>query len=181
MHEEIIIAGTGGQGIMVMGQLLAHAALIEGKHVVWFPTYGPEARGGTADCTVIISSEEIGSPISSHPDTLIVMHQFLFGKFQAAVKPDGRLVINSSLVDASSVRSDCKMLSIAANAAAEEIGNPRGANMVVLGAYAVSSGVVSLDRLIESLSEVLPSHRRKLIPLNEQALRAGASLVNRPT
>jgi 2-oxoglutarate ferredoxin oxidoreductase subunit gamma len=177
MHEEVIMAGTGGQGIMIMGQLLAHAAMLEGRHVVWFPSYGPEARGGTADCTVIISSDEIGSPISAHPDTLIGMHQLLFGRYQPNVKPGGRLIVNSSLIDGSTIRTDCKALSVAANTVAEEIGNARAANMVVLGAYIASTGAVSIDSVIVSLAEVLPAHRHKLIPLNEQALRKGAELA----
>ncbi len=177
MHEEIIMAGTGGQGIMIMGQLLAHAAMSEGKHVVWLPSYGPEARGGTADCTVIISSDEIGSPISSNPDTLIGMHQFLFGRFQPSVKPGGKVIINTSLIDAASARKDVETLEVAANTAAEEIGNYRAANMIVLGAYVQSTGIVSLDSLIAALPEVLPPHRHKLIPINEKALRRGAELA----
>ena len=177
MHEEVIMAGTGGQGIMIMGQLLAHAGMLENRHVVWFPSYGPEARGGTADCTVIVSSEEIGSPISAHPDTLIGMHEFLFNKFQPSVKSGGHLVVNSSLINVESIRSDCRLLAVPANAIAEEIGNSRAANMVVLGAYAAWTGAVSLDSLVASLAEVLPPHRHKFIPLNEQALRRGAELA----
>jgi 2-oxoglutarate ferredoxin oxidoreductase subunit gamma len=177
MHEEVIMAGTGGQGIMIMGQLLTFAAMTENRHVVWFPSYGPEARGGTADCTVIVSSDEIGSPISAHPDTLIGMHQFLFNKIQPSVKPGGRLIINSSLVDTTSVRSDCTVLAIPANVIAEEIGNARAANMIVLGAYAASTGIVSVESLIAALPEVLPAHRHKSIPLNELALRRGAELI----
>lgn len=176
MHEEIIMAGTGGQGIMIMGQLLAHAAMSEGKHVVWFPSYGPEARGGAADCTVIISSDEIGSPISSNPDTLIAMHQLLFNRFQPNVKPGGRVIMNTSLIDTSTARQDVDSLEIAANTVAEEIGNVRAANMIVLGAYVQSTGIVSLDSLIAALPEVLPPHRHKLIPINEKALRRGAEL-----
>jgi len=177
MHEEVIMAGTGGQGIMIMGQLLAHAAMTEDYEVVWFPSYGPEARGGTADCTVIISSEEIGSPISSSPDTLIGMHQFLFDRFQPTVKAGGRIIVNSSLIDVSTVRDDCEVLSIDANVIAEKLGNPRGANMVVLGAYSALTGVVSLESLLASLPEVLPRHRHEFIPLNEKALLKGAEIV----
>ena len=168
MHEEIIMAGTGGQGIMIMGQLLAHAAMSEGKHVVWFPSYGPEARGGTADCTVIISSDEIGSPISSNPDTLIGMHQLLFDRFQPNVKPGGKLIINTSLIDTCTTRQDVDRLEVPANVVAEEIGNVRAANMIVLGAYVQSTGIVSMDSLIAALPEVAPAtpaqadpHQRK--------------------
>ncbi len=178
MHEEIVMAGTGGQGIMIMGQLLAYASMIEGRHVVWFPSYGPEARGGTADCTVIISSDEIGSPISAYPDTLIGMHDFLFRKFEPSVKAGGRLVVNSSLIDTSIMRSGCSIIPVPANTVAEEeSGNVRVANMIMLGAYVKSTGIVSMDSLLAALPEVLPSHRHKFIPLNEKALRIGAGLA----
>ena len=162
---------------MIMGQLLAHAAMLEGRHVVWFPSYGPEARGGTADCTVIISSDEIGSPMTANPDTLIGMHEFLFDKYQPSVKPGGRLVINSSLIEESTVRTDCDALAVAASSVAEEIGNSRAANMVILGAYVAKTGAVSLDSVIASLPEVLPSRHHKFIPMNERALRKGAELA----
>ena len=177
MHEEVIMAGTGGQGIMIMGQLLAHAAMHENRQVVWLPSYGPEARGGTADCTVIVSSEEIGSPITATPDTLIGMHQFLFSKFQPSVKPGGTLVINSSLIDVSTLRDDCRTLLIPANQIAEEVGNGRAANMVILGAYTALTGIVAIESLLASLPEVLPAHRHKFIPLNEQAILKGVELA----
>lgn len=177
MHEEVIMAGTGGQGMMIMGQILAYAAMLEQHHVVWFPSYGPEARGGTADCTVIISSDEIGSPISVHPDTLIGMHPVLFGKFQCDVKTGGRLFINSSLIDPSMTRDDCQLIPVPANTLAEEIGNIRAANMIVLGAYIEAAGIVKIDSVLESLPRVLPPHRHKFIGLNEKALRCGADLV----
>lgn len=177
MHEEVMMVGTGGQGIMVMGQLLTYAAMQEDHHVVWFPTYGPEARGGTAECTVIVSSNEIGSPVSAHPDTLVGMHQLLFSKLMPSVRPNGRLLINSSLVDASSVRADCRVLSIPANAIAEELGNARAANMVMLGAYATATGIVAVESLIATLAKVLPSHRHGFIPANERAIRRGAEIA----
>ncbi|MHB0997738.1 MAG: 2-oxoacid:acceptor oxidoreductase family protein [Armatimonadota bacterium] len=177
MHEEVIMAGTGGQGMMIMGQLLAHAAMLEEHHVVWFPSYGPEARGGTADCTVIISNDEIGSPISVHPDTLVGMHPVLFNRFQKNVKSGGKLFINSSLIDQSGLRDDCRVYSIPANTMAEEIGNIRAANMIVLGAYVEATGIVKMESLLKSLPQVLPAHRHKFIELNEKALRCGAELA----
>lgn len=177
MHEEVIMAGTGGQGMMIMGQLLAYAAVKEDFHVVWFPSYGPEARGGTADCTVIVSSDEIGSPVSVHPDSLVGMHPTLFSKFQGNVNPGGRLFINSSLIDPSTVRTDCKLYAIPVNTLAEEIGNIRAANMIMLGAYIGASGIVKLESLLESLPKVLPPHRHEFIAINEKALYAGARLV----
>jgi 2-oxoglutarate ferredoxin oxidoreductase subunit gamma len=179
MHEEIIMAGTGGQGIMIMGQLLAYAALLEGRNVVWLPSYGPEARGGTADCTVMVSEDEIGSPVSANPTTLIGMHQLLFDRFQPNVKPGGLLMVNTSLIDCSMLRDDCRVLSIPANEIAEsEVGNIRVANMVMLGAYIAASGVVSIESVESALPEILPPHRHKFIPLNDNALRIGSGLVN---
>lgn len=177
MHEEIIMVGTGGQGIMVMGQLLAHAAMSEGKHVVWLPSYGPEARGGAADCTVIVSTDEIGSPISSDPDTLLAMHQHMFDRFQPHVKAGGKVIVNTSLVDPATARDDLSRLEVPANVVAEEIGNIRVANMVLLGAYVQATGIVSIDSLIAALPELLPPHRHKLIPINEEALRRGAEFA----
>lgn len=173
MHEEIIMAGTGGQGIMVMGQLLAHAAMLEGLEVVWFPSYGPEARGGTADCTVIISSEHIGSPITAHPDTLIGMHQFLFNRFQPSVKSGGRLIVNSSLIDPDTVRQDCQVFLVPANEIAEKNGSARTANMIMLGVYIGLTGVVAVESLIDSLPQILPPHRHEFIPMNEAAILEG--------
>lgn len=177
MHEEVIMAGTGGQGMMIMGQLLAYAAVKEDHHVVWFPSYGPEARGGTADCTVIISSEEIGSPISVHPDSLVGMHPSLFNKFQKNVKKGGRLFINSSLSEPFVLRDDCQVYAVPANTLAEEIGNIRAANMIMLGAYIGATKIVKLESLLESLAKVLPVHRHKFIELNEKALKTGIQLA----
>lgn len=178
MHEEVIMAGTGGQGMMIMGQLLAYAAVKEDHHVVWFPSYGPEARGGTADCTVIISSEEIGSPISVHPDSLVGMHPTLFNKFQGQVKPGGKLFINSSLIEPLNLRNDCMVYAIPANTLAEDIGNVRAANMIMLGAYIGATKIVKLESLLQSLPKVLPVRRHKFIELNEKALKAGIALVS---
>lgn len=177
MHEEVIMAGSGGQGLMIMGQLLAFAAVEEGYHVVWFPSYGPEARGGTADSTVIMSSEEIGSPISVHPDSLVAMHPALYSKMRGSVKKGGRIFINSSLIDTSDARDDCMIYPIPANTMAEEIGNIRSANMIMLGAYTEATRVVKMDLLFDLLAEVLPPHRHKFIDVNKRALQAGADLI----
>lgn len=171
------MAGTGGQGIMVMGQLLAHAAVIEDKNVVWFPSYGPETRGGTADCTVIVSSEEIGSPVTASPDTLIAMSQALLDKFAPLVKREGVILLNSSLAKPPRDRDDCKVVEIAANDVADELGNLRIANMVMLGAFAALTKPVRLESICHALAEVLPPHRHNLLPLNERALECGAKLV----
>lgn len=177
MHEDIIVSGSGGQGVLVMGQIMTHAAMIEGNHVVWFPTYGPEARGGTASCTVIISSEEIGSPITAYPDTLIGMDVPLFHNFMPSVKPGGTLVINSCLIAPDSVRNDCKVVAIPANKIAEELGSVQSANMVVLGAFIGLSGILRIESVMAALPEIFPAHRHKFIPINEMAIRKGMELV----
>lgn len=177
MHQEVIMAGTGGQGIMVMGQLLAHAAVEEEKNVVWFPSYGPETRGGTADCTVIISSEEIGSPVTASPDTLIALNQTLLNKFAPLVKREGVILVNSSLAKPPKDRDDCKIVNVPANDIAVELGNMRIANMVMLGAFIELTKPVKLESVCRALVEVLPTHRHDLLPLNERALQRGAEMV----
>ncbi len=177
MHQEVVMAGTGGQGIMVMGQLLAHAALVEDKNVLWFPSYGPESRGGTADCTVIISTDEIGSPIVDAPDSLIALNQPLLDKFAPSVRPGGVIVVNSSLAVPPESRSDCKIVSVPANDIASELGNARVVNMVMLGAFVQAANPVKLEAVIKALFDVLPKHRHDLLPLNERALRRGAELL----
>jgi len=162
---------------MVMGQLLAHAAVVEDKNVVWFPSYGPETRGGTADCTVIISSDEIGSPVTATPDTLIALSQSQLDKFAPSVKREGVILVNSSLAAPPQDRGDCKIISIPANDIANELGSSRIANMVMLGAFIELVKPVRLDSVREALAEVLPPHRHDLIPLNKRALEEGAGLV----
>lgn len=176
-HQEVIMAGMGGQGIMRIGQLLAHAALLEGMNVVWFPSYGPETRGGTADCTVIISTDEIGSPVTSSPDTLIALNQLMLDKFLPTVKREGLVVVNSSLAHRPTCREDCKVVEIPANQIAAELGNDIAANMVMLGAYVGLARPVKLDSVKASMEEVLPSRLHGFIPLNNKALDRGAELT----
>jgi 2-oxoglutarate ferredoxin oxidoreductase subunit gamma len=177
MHKETIIAGSGGQGIMLIGRLLAQAAVNEGKNTVWLPSYGPEARGGTADCTVIVSTDEIGSPLTTTPDTIIVLNQSSMDKFSSWVKPNGTIVYNSSLAQPPAERSDCRVIGVPASEIADEIGNLRTINMVMLGAYVQAAASVSLGSVKEALADVFPSHRRNLLPINEKAIDRGAELV----
>lgn len=176
-HQEVIIAGMGGQGIMRIGQLLAHATVLEGRNVVWFPSYGPETRGGTADCTVIISSEEIGSPVSSSPDTLVAMNQLMLDKFAPSVKREGVIVVNTSLAETPDYRDDCKVVEVPATDVASELGNSIAANMVMLGAYVELVRPVKLQSIKDCLEEVMPKRLHELIPLNIAALDRGAALV----
>lgn len=177
-YEEIFIAGLGGQGLMLMGQVLAYAAMEEGKNCVWYPSYGPEMRGGFAYCRTIISTDEIGSPVGIEPDTVIIMH----GNFldvAEELKSGGRLFLNSSLCGEIPQRDDWKIYAVPANELAEEIGSARVANFVMLGAYLELVPVVSPQTVISVMPKVIPARRREAIPLNEKALYKGQEYAKR--
>lgn len=178
MYEDLLIAGFGGQGIIFAGKLLAYAGLREEKEVVYFPSYGAEMRGGTANCTVIISTSPIASPIVSAPFSAIMMSQPSFLKFFPRVKKGGRVILNASLVRDELRRNDIEIVKVPANKIAENLGNSRVANMVILGAWVGKSRVVSLDSLRESLKEVLSKDKMNLLSLNEQALREGEKFAS---
>lgn len=177
MMEEIIIAGFGGQGVMSMGQLLAYAGMLEGKNVSWLPSYGPEQRGGTANCAVVICDEPIGSPLVSNPTTAIVLNNPSFDKFEAMTAPGGLLITNSSLVTKSSVRNDIETIEIKATGLANELGNSRVANMILLGAFLEKTKLLSHDSVLESFKKVLSPGKHHLIEINRLALNKGSSLV----
>ncbi len=179
VYNDAIIAGFGGQGIMLIGNLLAYAAMESGLNVTYIPVYGPEMRGGTANCTVVISDEDIGSPIIKNPLSLIAMNRPSLDKFQPMVQDQGIVVINSSLVDLELAQKDrLKTYAVPANEIADKIGNTRMANMVALGAYAKATGVVELKVIQDSLDKVISAHYSHLIPKNAQALAAGAEAVS---
>jgi len=177
MLERIIISGFGGQGVMLMGRLLAYAGMIEGKKVAWMPSYGPEMRGGTANCTVLISTKEIGSPIVSHPKVLIAMNQPSLDKFEPNVRGNGLIILNSSLIKLEVKRKDVNIIRIPADEIADKLGNSRAANMVVLGAYVKKSGVVKMETIFKALEKALAGRNQKLIDINKKALKQGAELV----
>ncbi len=177
MTEKIIIAGFGGQGVMSLGQMLAYSGMNEDKQVTWLPSYGPEMRGGTANCQVIISDEEIAAPIISLADTVIAMNLPSLDKFEARVKKGGNLFINSSLIEKKATRDDINVYYINANEIAVELGNSKVAGMVVLGAYLKVTDVVKKSTLIEALKKVLGKKKLDLIPVNEEALKKGAEQI----
>ncbi len=177
MTHEIIMAGFGGQGIMLIGTLLTYAGMKEGKKVSWLPSYGPEMRGGTANCAVVVSDEEIASPIVTEPTSCIVMNGPSFAKFHKALVPGGLLVLNSSLVKVDDRRGDIRVLKIPANDVAREVGSEKVANMVCLGALVEATSCVALDSVIKALKEVIHERHHNLLPMNEEALKKGASLV----
>lgn len=180
MLEEIIIAGFGGQGVMSMGQLLAYAGMKEGKNVSWLPSYGPEQRGGTANCAVVISDEEIGSPVVTSPSAAFVLNDPSFDKFEPRVQPGGLLIVNSSLVTRVSVRDDISIIEVRATEMANELGNSRVANMIMLGSYLTNVNVISLDSVAQSLPNVLSPEKYHLIDLNKKALSMGSVFVPEP-
>lgn len=174
--QQIIIAGFGGQGILSMGQILAYAGLLEGKNVSWLPSYGPEMRGGTANCNVVISDELVSSPIVKEADVVIVMNLPSMEKFEKNVAAGGNLLINSSLISENTSKEDVKVFKIPANDIADELGNAKVANMVMLGAYVEISKIVSKQSIIESLKKVLLL-KDDFIKINEDALMRGAETV----
>lgn len=179
MVEEILIAGSGGQGIMLMGQLLAYGGLYEGLEVTFFPSYGPEMRGGTANCTVVISDQRIGSPVRNTFTALMAMNEASLTRFEGRVKAGGLLTYNESLIEMSPGREDIRLVAVPANRIASELGNPQVANMVAVGALAGGLGVISPGSLSKGLGRVIPQHRRHLIPINEEAIERGMETIRR--
>jgi 2-oxoglutarate ferredoxin oxidoreductase subunit gamma len=178
MKNSVIMAGFGGQGILLIGNMLAYAGQEEGKHVTYMPAYGVEMRGGTANCTVIVSDEPVGSPIVGKPDTVIVMNLPSLKKFQSWVKPKGSLFLNTSLVPPEKqTRKDITAYGIPANDLATEMGNARLANMILIGAYVEATGVVSQESLVNSLTKVISERNARFIPQNIEAIKLGARQV----
>lgn len=177
MQENILIAGFGGQGVMSMGQMLCYGGMLEGREVSWLPSYGPEMRGGSANCMVIVSDVAIGSPVFSHPGCLMAMNLPSLDKFEPLVAPGGRVLINSSLISRKALRDDVDVRYIPANDIANELGNSRVAGMVMLGAYIQLAGVVDKESVLEALKKVLGEKKAGLIPMNRQAMERGAALV----
>jgi len=176
-NEKILCAGFGGQGVMSLGQLLAYAGMIEDKHVTWMPSYGPEMRGGTAYCSVMVSDTPVGSPIISNDATCaIVMNQPSLLKFEDAVAPDGILLVNSSLTESTVIRKDIVTYYMPALDLATECGNGQAANMIMLGAYITITGVVSMSSVIEAFKKVFGKKAERLLPINERALKKGAEV-----
>jgi 2-oxoglutarate ferredoxin oxidoreductase subunit gamma len=174
MQTEILIAGFGGQGVLFAGQLMAYAGMENGKQVTWIPSYGPEMRGGTANCTVIISDDEIGSPLIRHPKVLMAFNLPSLDKYESSVAEGGLLVVNSSMIDRSTDRSNIRTVALPANDIAESLGDKRLTNMVMLGAMLANQPVLSLDVLEKALANHIPERHKKLLPANIKALQKGA-------
>jgi len=179
MKEQCIFAGFGGQGMLLIGKFLAEAGMQSGKNVSWLPSYGPEMRGGTANCSVVVSDTPVASPLISAADTVLAMNLPSMTKFEKLVKKGGLLLVNSSIVSEKSGRSDVDVVYVPCNEIAEKIGNPKGANVVFLGAYLAKKGsVVDVDTMIEAIRTELGAKKAKFLEGNVKALHAGMDYVN---
>ena len=177
-YRTLIIAGFGGQGVLVIGNLLSYAAMKEGRQVTYLPFYGVEMRGGTADCTTVISSQAIGSPVVDRADSIIAMNQSSLIKYEQRLESHGLLLINSSLINPTEVsRKDIEVLPIPANDIAKENGHPRLANMVALGAFVEKTKLVRITSLFESFEKILDQRYHPLIPSNIKAIEEGGAFV----
>jgi 2-oxoglutarate ferredoxin oxidoreductase subunit gamma len=176
MTHEIVMAGFGGQGVMLMGQLMTYAGMLEGKHVSWIPSYGPEMRGGTANCSVIISDEPIGAPIVSEPTTVVAMNLPSLDKFEPVLQAGGNLIINSSLIERGAKRGDVNVYLVPSNDIANELGNMKVANMVVLGTIIAATKAVSQESVLKAFAKMF-AKKPELLAINEKAIKRGAELV----
>ena len=177
VNEKVIVAGFGGQGVMLMGQLLSYCATAKDINTLWFPSYGPETRGGTANCSVTISEQYVNSPVISTPDSVMIMNKPSLAKFQPKLKKGGNLFVNTSLVKDGEYRDDVNIYKVAANELALEIGNLKVANMVMLGAYLAITKIFTEDEVIEVLKKKFTGEKAKLIDINRVALETGRKAV----
>jgi 2-oxoglutarate ferredoxin oxidoreductase subunit gamma len=180
MTHELLVAGFGGQGVLSMGATLAYAGMIEKKEITWMPSYGPEMRGGTANCIVIVSDERISSPIVTTFDSVIALNQPSLDKFEKAVKPGGLLIYDSATILNPPTRADIQIVPIAASTEAVNMKNIKVLNMIVLGAFLDRTQIVAIDSIMKALRKALPERYHNLLPLNEQALHRGMELAGQP-
>ena len=177
MKKEIIISGFGGQGGLAIGKNLVEAGMAEGLFVTWAPSYGPEMRGGTANCSVVLSDKPVGSPVFNHPTELIALNEPSLVKFEAGVLPGGTVFINSDVVTDKVSRPDLKAIYVPCSKIAEEVGNPKVGNMVMLGAYVAQTKVLKPETIEHMIEEMFAGAKAKFIPLNIEAFRRGMACV----
>ena len=173
MEKNFIIAGFGGQGVLLAGEVLANAFMLDNKNVTWYPCYGAEMRGGTVNCEIVMSDDEVSSVNKSEADYIIVLNQASFDKFESKVRKGGVLIVNTSLAEEKRNRNDIEYVFAPISGMAEGLGNVKMANMLALGLLLKSSGLLSVEILENALATVLPPHRQKLLPLNKQAMDMG--------
>lgn len=179
MTTRMIFAGFGGQGVMLMGQIISLAGMIEGKHVTWMPSYGPEMRGGTANCTVVISDEEVASPVTDKAEVIVAMNIPSLLKFESYVVENGYFLLNQSVIDRDSTRKDINVIKVPCNEIADELGNLKVANMVMLGAVIGATGIVSTESVFKALEKKLSGGKAALIEINKQAIMKGYELAKK--
>jgi 2-oxoglutarate ferredoxin oxidoreductase subunit gamma len=177
VETKIIIGGFGGQGILFFGSILAYTGMLENKQVTWFPSYGAEIRGGTANCTVIVSDESIGSPIVKNPDVLIAMSDASLNKFQSQLKKDGMLVVDSSLIMSPIPRTDIEVVAVPATEIASKNGTTKSANMVLLGAFITRSEIVKKASVFKALERTISTGNSKSIDMNKRAITEGMRFI----
>lgn len=172
-----IFSGFGGQGVLSMGYTVANTAMLEGKYVTYLPSYGVEVRGGTANCTVVVSDEEIASPVASEPEFVLAMNQPSFMRFQSILQSGGLICVNSSIVNTSNARGDIEVVAVPTTELAEKLGTIKVANMIMLGAFIKASSIVSFDFLMKHMAEILGEGKSKLTKINREALQLGFDYV----
>ncbi len=177
-HEQVIVAGFGGQGVMLMGQMLAYAATNEGLNTVWIPSYGPETRGGTANCSVAISDSMINSPVVTKPDSVIAMNLPSLQKFEPKLSKDGLLIVNVAAIKDYDYRDDVRVITIDANKEALALGNLRVANMIMLGAYIQATGIFDKEAIVAVFKKSFTGDKARLVDINIKALETGMKIVD---
>ena len=177
MLIKTIFSGFGGQGVLSTGQMLAQAAMLQGRFVTYLPSYGAEVRGGTANCTVTISDEEIASPVASEPDFVVALNQPSFSRFQNLLHSGGFLLYNSSMVEPAKVRGDIEIQGIPISELAQKIGNIKVANMIMLGSFIAISNLLSFERIVENMPEILGDGKARLLKINQKAFELGYHFI----
>ena len=177
MEKTFIFAGFGGQGMLLIGKFMAMSCMLDGKHVAWLPSYGPEMRGGTANCSVIVSDDPVASPLVDKADVIVAMNRPSLDKFEEHVKPGGVLVVNSSIIDRKAVRDDITVVYCDANGVADSVGNPKGANVAILGAVMEKAPITSIDSMMEAIRIELGEKKARFLEGNKKALIAGMESV----
>jgi 2-oxoglutarate ferredoxin oxidoreductase subunit gamma len=174
MMKKTVFAGFGGQGVLMMGYVFAVAVMRDGLEVTYLPSYGAEVRGGTANCTVVVSDEEIASPVASFPDYTVILNRPSMVKYEGMMSSGGVMILNSSLVDVVPKREDIELIKVPANDLAAELGSERTLNMIMLGAFAAKTGITSLDSIMNGLTEIVRGKSSKIMKLNRKGMDMGA-------
>lgn len=178
MEKRIVIAGSGGQGVLFLGKLIAYSCMLEGKEVACFPSYGAEMRGGTANCTVIISDGMIGSPVIRNPDILAVMNEASFNRFIDRLLPEGLLIYDSSIFNAKKQRKDIRTVNVPASKLASSFNGTNAANMAIIGALVAASGILDIKSALNAIAEITPAHRKASLEVNRNIIMKGFNSVS---